>query len=479
MKDSFFYKAFIAMVLTIFMFSISSNYKVSYAAKLDRTPPSAPTYLKATSTTAVAITLSWTKSIDNVAVIAYDIYKNNALTASTSSTTFTVNNLTPGTTYSFYIKARDAKGNASLASNTISAKTISLTVASKKLVGHYSAWSTYSGFTPDKIDITKLTHINYAFANIGTDLKITMGYPDIDANNFKLLNNFKQVNPNLKTLISVGGWTWSGRFSDVALTDESRTAFADSCVAFITQYGFDGVDIDWEYPVSGGLSTNVKRAEDKQNFTLLLAKVREKLNSRGVLDDKKYLLTIAGGSSSTYVSNTELSQLQQYIDYANIMTYDIHGTWDSYTDLNAPLYTSSDSSPQYKWSVDASINAWIKAGFSLDKLVMGVPFYGYKYTMVNNTNNGLYQRFSGGGSVTYNTVASSYLNTSGYVRFYHSESMVPWLFNGSTFITYEDSQSIGAKASYIKSKGLAGAMAWELSEDSNGTLLNALYQGLK
>lgn len=101
--------------------------------------------------------------------------------------------------------------------------------SSTKMIGYYAAWSKYSGFTPDKIDAMKLTHINYAFANIGSNLKITLGYPDIDPYNISKLNQLKQINPNLKTIISVGGWSWSGKFSDVALTEESRSVFADSC----------------------------------------------------------------------------------------------------------------------------------------------------------------------------------------------------------------------------------------------------------
>jgi chitinase len=351
----------------------------------------------------------------------------------------------------------------------------------KKVIGYYASWSAYSGYTPDKIDANKLTNINYAFANIGKDLKVAMGYPDIDPSNFKLLNALKQKNPNLKTLISIGGWTWSGKFSDAALTDASRTAFADSCVAFITQYGFDGVDIDWEYPVSGGLSNNTKRPEDKQDFTLLLQKIREKLDARGLIDNKHYLLTIAGGAVSSYISNTDISVLQQYLDYANIIAYDIHGTWESYTDFNAPLYNNSDVSPQSqdKWSVDSGINAWLKAGFPADKIVLGIPFYGCKYDMVKNTNNGLYQSFSGGSELSYDSIVKNYLNSPGYKRYFHKQSMVPWLFNGSTFISYEDPQSIGFKNEYIKSKGLAGAMIWELSQDKNKVLLNAIYEGLK
>lgn len=364
-------------------------------------------------------------------------------------------------------------------SNVISVNTPDAIAPSTKVVGYYTAWSAYQGYQPDEIDPNKLTHINYAFANIGPDLKIALGYPDVDPTNFKMLQALKLRNPALKTLISVGGWSWSSRFSDVALTDASRDAFADSSVDFMIKYGFDGIDIDWEYPVSGGLVTNVKRPEDKQNFTLLLQKLREKLDARGLVDGKHYLLTIAGGASSGYIGNVELAKIYPYLDFASIMTYDIHGTWDSYADFNAPLFINSDISGQYKWSVDSSVNAWLAASFPREKIVIGIPFYGYLYSSVPNQNNGLYQTFRGANSIGYGQIAKNYLNQPGYISYFHSQSMVPWLFNGSTFISYDDPQSISLKTNYINSKGLAGAMIWELSQDSDRILLNTLYEGLR
>ncbi len=353
------------------------------------------------------------------------------------------------------------------------------TILPGKIVGYYGAWAAYSGQKPDQIDGSKLTHINYAFANIGPDLKITMGYPDIDPDNFRLLNSLKEKNTDLKTLISVGGWSWSGKFSDAALTEETRTVFADSCVDFIIKYGFDGVDIDWEYPVSGGLESNGRRPEDKQNFTLLLKKIREKLDERGILDNRHYLLTIAGGADSSYINNLELPELSRYLDYINLMTYDLHGTWDSRTDLLAPLYDNDDPSPQYKISVDKVVDSWLNKSVPPEKLVMGIPFYGYLYSAANHSGNGLYQTFGGASSISYRDIKANYLGKAGYMGYIHPQSKVSWMYNGTIFISYEDPLSLANKAAYIKSKKLGGAMIWELSQDSEAELLHALYDGIK
>lgn len=354
------------------------------------------------------------------------------------------------------------------------------TVESKyRKVGYYAAWARYSSFAPTKIDPFSLTHINYAFANIGSDLKITFGYPDIDEKNIQDLNALKKVNPKLKTLIAVGGWSWSSRFSDAALTEASRATFADSVVNFIVKYGFDGVDIDWEYPVSGGLSTNKRRPEDKQNFTLLMKVLREKLDARGAKDGKQYLLTYAGAAGEWYLKNIEPDKLNQYVDYVNLMTYDYHGTWEDKTDFVAPLYIDNSlPDATYKTGVASSVEAWIKTGIPKSKLNMGIPFYGYIYKSVSATNDGLNQTYSGGASISYTNIVANYLKADGYTRFFHPISKAPWLFNGSTFITYEDEESIAHKAEYIRKLGLGGAMIWEISQDTNSILLKALTKEL-
>jgi chitinase len=479
-----------------------------YAAPKDRTAPTAPTGLKAVQVTETSVSLAWTASTDNVKVQSYTVYQGTTAKTTTSTTSATLTGLSPGTSYTYYVKARDAAGNISASSNSLTVTTVApapvpaptepapapTAPAGKQVIGYYASWATYSGKQIADLDASKLTHIQYAFANIGDDLRIAVGdsYADVEKvfpndlatdpfhGNFNQLLKLKKANPHLKTLISVGGWSWSAKFSDVALTDASRTAFADSAVAFILKYGFDGVDIDWEYPVAGGAAGNVKRPEDKTNFTLLMQKLREKLDAQSALDGKKYLLSFAGAAGSYYTNNVELAKLQQYVDYVGIMSYDIHGTWETKTGFNAPLYKDPNSGISWETSVHDSVQLYLSQGVPAAKLVMGVPFYGYRYDNVTNSNNGLYQTFSGGASLTYSQIVSGYLGQAGYTRYFNTISKVPYLFNGSSFISYDDPESIGYKASYVKSQGLAGAMVWELTQDT-GTkaLLQALHQGLQ
>ncbi|MPL93144.1 hypothetical protein SDC9_39270 [bioreactor metagenome] len=474
------YKKTISFFLIIVLFAGTFLLTVSAKKVRDSQAPTTPQNLTAVSVSQTSISLKWTASTDNKAVASYQIYKNSIYIASATGTTYTVSGLTAATSYSFYVKAKDTSGNLSSSSNVLTATTSPTAQTTTKIVSaYYTSWSAYNGYTPLDIPVSSLTNVDYAFAKIGDDLKIALGDSYIDPTNIAQLNQLKKTYPQLKTLISVGGWNDSGKFSDAALTDASRTVFADSVVAFVKQYGFNGVDIDWEYPVSGGLSTNIRRNADKTNFTLLLQKLREKLDAQGQLDNQKYLLTIAGGADTAYVGNTQLSLIANYVDYATIMTYDIHGIWDSYTDLNAPLYAPAEASPQYKWSADQSVKTWIAGGFPASKIVMGVPFYGYIYNGVTGGGTGLYKSYTGGKSISYDSVLSAYLDSSSYAKYFHPDALVPWMFNGSTFISYENENSVASKAKYIMQNNLAGASIWELSQNKGGQLLNALTSNMK
>lgn len=350
--------------------------------------------------------------------------------------------------------------------------------SARMVVAYYGGWSAYSGFGPDKISASNLDVLNYAFAKIGTDLRIAVGDSTIDYTNFNKLKLLKSANPGLRTVISIGGWEDSGRFSDAALTESSRAVFADSVVRFLKTYGFDGADIDWEYPTGGGLSSNVTRAVDKTNFGLLLKTLRSKLDAQGIIDKKHYILSFAGAANYRYASGVGMSNISKYVDYGIIMTYDIHGNWDTYTDFNAPLYLPAGSSPQYKASVDSAVNTWLNSGFPAGKLVMGVPFYGYVYNGVANVNNGLWQRFTSGSAAGYDTIQAKYGNNTAYRKYYDSTAAVPWLFNGSTFVSYDNEASIIKKAQYAVSKNLLGVGAWELSFDRSAVLLRAVNRTL-
>ncbi|CDQ37907.1 Chitinase A1 precursor [Virgibacillus salexigens] len=405
------------------------------------------------------------------------------------------------------------------------------------IVGYYPSWAAYGrDFQVWDMDASKVSHINYAFADICWDGRhgnpdpespnpqtwacqdengnidvpngtVVMGDPWIDAQktnpgdnwddplkgNFQQLIKLKEENPHLKTFISIGGWSWSNRFSDVAADPTTREQFANSAVDFIRKYGFDGVDIDWEYPVSGGLPGNSTRPEDKQNYVLLLQEVREKLDAAEAEDGTEYLLTIASAANEEYVNNNELTQIAEIVDWINIMTYDFNGGWQTQSGHNAPLYFDPEAETAglpnaESFNVASAVNSYLNEGVPGNKLVLGTPFYGRGWSDCEATNNGEYQNCSPAtegtwenGTFDFSDLEDNYINKNGYQRYWNDEAKVPYLYNASNgnFITYDDEESFGYKTDFIKSKGLAGAMFWDYSGDVNHTLVTTLATNLQ
>jgi chitinase len=210
--------------------------------------------------------------------------------------------------------------------------------ADHTVAGYYISWGAYDrNYTPRDIDVDKLTHIIYAFANVDKG-EVALGDPAVDPRNFAELRQLKAKNARLKILIAVGGWAGSKHFSDVAATKGSRKRFADSAIVFLRSHGFDGIDLDWEYPVAGGREDNTRRPEDRENFTLLLQALRAALDIAGEADGKRYVLTIAAGGSEEYVANTELQKIAETVDWLGLMSYDFAGPWSKTSGHNAPLF---------------------------------------------------------------------------------------------------------------------------------------------
>ena len=306
-----------------------------------------------------------------------------------------------------------------------------------------------------------------------------------DETNLAALTSLRAVNKNLKILISVGGWGGCRYFSDAALTDASRRKFANSAVALLKKHKLDGVDIDWEYPDQPGAG-NIFRPEDKPNYTLFLKAIRDQLDEQGRIDKRTganhYLLTAATGGDTAFVNHTELGNAQKYLDYVNIMTYDLYHGNDKQTGHHSPLY-QSDKTPHARNGSAVAVEGHIRAGVPASKIVLGLPFYGRGWADTNDQNNGLYQPATGKHSfISYDELATNYINKNGYTRYWDVEAKAPYLWNPTThtFISYADADSFKPKLDYVKSKHLAGIMFWEYIYDlqQKSVLLNALVEGL-
>jgi chitinase len=344
--------------------------------------------------------------------------------------------------------------------------------ATPRVVGYYAGWN--REYTPDKIPADKLTHINYAFATI-RDGEIFSRTSD---ETFRQFQAIQRKHPHIKTLISIGGWGGSGGFSDAALTPVAREKFARSCAAFMIKHRFDGIDIDWEYPGGGGPAGAQSRPEDRQNFTSLLAELRHHIDVFGKMDRRHFLLTIAAPAGNQY-KRIELDLIHPLLDFLNLMTYDFAGPWSKTTGFNAPLFG--------EMSADTSVKNYLAAGVPREKLVLGVPFYGRAWGGVKDVNSGFDQPHDGeppravgsGEEWSYRSIAEHYID-HGPKRFWSDEAKVPWLFDAAKglMISYDDPQSLRAKANYAREQKLGGVMIWELSQDdAQSSLLKALHEG--
>ena len=332
--------------------------------------------------------------------------------------------------------------------------------------------------TAKAIDADKLTHLNYAFGFI-RDNRVVLENP-MDTYNLEVLDSLKQENPNLKILLSVGGWGGSHNFSDAALTSESRLKFARSAADLVRVYNLDGIDIDWEYPGQIGAG-NIYRPEDKQNFTLMLKELRTQLDSMAARFNpgRHYEVTIAAGGNQQFVNHTDMADVQKYLDYVNLMTYDYHTSASDSTGYLTNLYPSP-LDPEHN-SVQTSVDIFEKAGVPANKIVIGAAFYGRGWSGAEPLNRGRFSPYSGSGhSYSYDTLRVKYIDRNGFTHYWDSTSQSPYLWNETTqtMISYEDPQSLAAKAKYVRKNGLAGIMFWEYNQDLSGTLLGAIYKGL-
>lgn len=343
-----------------------------------------------------------------------------------------------------------------------------------KIIGYVAG---YEDFDPAKVDATKLTHINYAFANIVKgNVQFELATDDAK---IKALMGLKKQNPTLKILYSIGGWVWSDQFSNIASYENSRVQFAKSAVQLMKKYDFDGIDIDWEFPGQRA-EDNVFRPSDKENFTLLLAELRKQLENQTLKDNVHYLLSIASGADQNYLDHTDLKSAQQYLDYINIMCYDFYNGWMYQTGHHANLYPS-----KYEKfggdNLDKTVTAYLKTGVSANKIILGIPFYGRKWTKVNPENNGLYQSAQTGAEIIAFWKIKEEIASGKFKAFYDESAKASYLWNqqDSVFISYETPKDIELKSKFIKDKKLGGAMFWEYSLDNKQELLNTLFENIK
>jgi len=313
--------------------------------------------------------------------------------------------------------------------------------------------------------------------------------------NFNQLRKLKSRFPDLRVVMSLGGFTGSTFFSDVALTQASRQQFVASCLDMFIRGNlpsgagaaagvFDGIDIDWEWPVTAAAAGTHARPEDRQDFTLLLAEFRRQLDELGRLTHHHYLLTaFLPADPAKIAAGFEVPAIFHSLDWATVQGYDLHGTWESTTNFQSALFSPpGDPATPTKFSVDLAIQTYLARHAPARKLVLGVPFYGRGWTGVPNVNHGLFQTSAGAAPATFGPGVEDFkvlAAATGFQLFRDRRDGVAWLFDGTTFWTFDDPVALREKMDYVTDHHLGGAMAWSLdSDDAHASLVRALDSGL-
>ncbi|KAK3323342.1 glycoside hydrolase family 18 protein [Cercophora scortea] len=371
------------------------------------------------------------------------------------------------------------------------APVVARSAAGYKNVVYFTNWGIYQrDYQPAQLPASKITHVLFAFANLDSTGRVFSSdsyadlekhYPadswnDVGTNAYgivKQLYLLKKANRNLKVLLSIGGWSFSSNFPAVASSATSRALFASTAVGLMKDYGFDGIDVDWEYPSTAANATN---------FVLLLQTIRSALDAYAAQSAQGYhfQLTVASPAGPDNYNKLALGQMAGVLDFFNLMAYDYAGSWDAKTGHQANLYPNPNNLTTTPFSTDRAVKDYIAAGVPASKIVLGMPIYGRAFEQTA----GLGATYSGIGGGSWENGIWDYkaLPRAGATVVYDSVAGATYSYDpvAKELITYDTADMVAKKVVYIKSMGLGGSMFWEASADrtDSSSLIATSYAGL-
>jgi chitinase len=316
-------------------------------------------------------------------------------------------------------------------------------------------------------EVNKLTHIIYSFCHL-KEGKLNVDTSK-DSLAIKYLVSLKSKNPQLKVMLSLGGWGGCAPCSEVFSTAKGREAFAQSVKEVNAYFNCDGLDLDWEYPSIEGHPGHLYQLADKDNFTDLIIRLRK------VFGDQNELSFAAGGFQKFLDQSVDWSKIMPLLDRVNIMSYDLVNGYSKVTGHHTPLYSTNKNEE----STDKAVTYLLKLGIPASKLVIGAAFYTRSWKEVSNTNNGLYQSGVHIGGPGFKDYSTAFSVSNGWKYFWDDKAKASYWYNEKEkkFATGDDIPSVKAKTLYVINKKLGGIMFWELQlDDKKNGLLDAIYQ---
>uniref|UniRef100_A0AC35U2F2 Glyco_18 domain-containing protein n=1 Tax=Rhabditophanes sp. KR3021 TaxID=114890 RepID=A0AC35U2F2_9BILA len=357
-----------------------------------------------------------------------------------------------------------------------------------RVVGYLRSWS---GDDISRQKMASLTHVIFAFFHLAENgtLSVGEGFDNFEGYSGRKLKRLFDSNSNTtapKILFAIGGWGNSKFLSKLSGTDGSRKALASEILRIIHKYNFDGVDIDWEYPVSGGHHKG--HPDDKVNFVKLLQEIRRQFDEKKLLLTPKKMLSVATSAGSSQIEvSFNMEEIMKIVDFVNIMTYDYYGEWNELTGPCAPLYMNENgmSRTSVSMTVDSNIKEHYCKYNDLGKFNLGVAFYGRYWNNVEGQKPGLFsiarKNQKGkvdGGSISYKDIRQSREWDLSKAKF-DDETRTPFIHQNGKLLTYENEASIREKVEYSRVKGLGGVMIWAVDQDDNDNSLLEAVRGVR
>lgn len=350
------------------------------------------------------------------------------------------------------------------------------------VLGYFTNWAESRpapcDFKTSDVDASLFTHINYSFAVISASVdkeiyELAASEPHDTERLYAEVQALKKKNVALKTFLAVGGWGFNEKptdwiFSAMVETKARRGHFIRQSIRFLREHGFDGIDIDWEFP---GVSERGGRTVDSANFTAFLREFRAQMQEEARDSSRdELMLTIASPAGHYYFQHQELDEFHPWLNWINVMTYDYHGSWEMKTGANAPLRSDIRAGDQL--SIEGTVSAYLAMGVPANKIVLGMATYARGWSGVSEPKS----LAAAGGNMPDGPCGKESLTAyqvqemikqGVYQRYWDPVSSTPFAYSAEkdVYLTYDDQESIALKLSYLKSQKLAGAMFWAIDMD--------------